>query len=154
MNFQHLAKLHPLKSHEYWRPNILHTSCFIALISIPPSILMWIPVAPVCLRCRGSHQKTGRGWAEKITLLLIGFKPEFPGLNWQSLGVCTGKVDESIGSNEILFTQLVRKIPEQSRGSSLKSPSWTPEAKSQNQTTPPHTPSLTHPALVSRGSEI
>lgn len=40
----------------------------------------------------------------------VGFKPEFPRLNRESLGAWAGKVDESIGSNEISFTQLVGEM--------------------------------------------
>lgn len=61
-------------------------------------------------------------------------------LNCQSPRVCAGKVDESIGSNAILFTQLVGKIPEQSWRSPLYSPSWTREAHIQNHTLPPLSP--------------
>lgn len=54
-------------------------------------------------------QVTGRGWAEEIALLLISLKPEFPGINWWSLGTKAGNTEELKGSNEMLFIQLVEE---------------------------------------------
>ena len=67
----------------------------------------------------------------------VGFKPQFPRLNWQSLGAWAGKVDESIGSNEILFTQLVGEMLGESWGSPLSSPSWTPRPTAKTTYLPP-----------------
>lgn len=84
----------------------------------------------------------GGAWAEETAQLFISLKPEFPRLNWLgSLGTWAENVDESKGSNKMLFTQLVE-------GKCWESPKEAPvthPAADQGLQPKPHTPSPAAP---------
>lgn len=73
----------------------------------------------------------------------VGFKPEFPRLNWQSLGAWARQLDELIGGNESLFTQLVGEM----LGEYWGSPQLSPGAYSQVHILAP-SPPLLPPCIV------
>lgn len=79
----------------------------------------------------------GRDGLRKSPRLVVGFMPEFPRLRWQSPGAWAGKVDEPIGSNDIVFTQLVGR----NAGSPEEAPLTHPAGLRGPQQTPP-TPSV------------